>query len=385
MGERGEGFLYQPVFTDRHGKRRKASIWWWRISVEGKKRAMATGKTTRKEARAWAIAKLAELRAGDLSVLSSAKLTLPALQKLVADDYIVNRRRSKKGTVASVFARLRGVLGDRVVARDINTARLKAYVVARLEAGSAPATVNIDLGFLQRGINLAAREGLILPKPKGWLPLVEVRNARQGFFERPAFQAVLSHVPAVLHGALTAAYVTGWRLQSEILSREWRHVDLKAGWMRLEPGEGKTGEGRMFPLTPELRTVLERQRAYTDDVQRELGRIVRWVFHRRGKPIASLQKSWERAREKVGMPNALIHDFRRTAVRNLERAGVSRTAAMRMVGHRTEAMYRRYAIVDEAVLREGAEKLAALHETQRAEAAKVEAMPEGADEAGRRP
>ncbi len=53
------------------------------------------------------------------------------------------------------------------------------------------------------------------------------------------------------------------------------------------------------------------------------------------------------------------HDFRRTAVSNLERAGVPRSTAMAMMGHRTESIYRRYAIVDEVMLHEGATKLAA--------------------------
>lgn len=53
----------------------------------------------------------------------------------------------------------------------------------------------------------------------------------------------------------------------------------------------------------------------------------------------------------------ILHDFRRTAVRNLERAGVPRSTAMALVGHETESIYRRYAIVDEAMLREGVAKL----------------------------
>jgi len=57
----------------------------------------------------------------------------------------------------------------------------------------------------------------------------------------------------------------------------------------------------------------------------------------------------------------LVHDLRRTAVRNLERAGVSRSAAMKLTGHKTESVYRRYAIVSEADLTEGVGKLAALH------------------------
>ena len=56
-----------------------------------------------------------------------------------------------------------------------------------------------------------------------------------------------------------------------------------------------------------------------------------------------------------------MHDLRRTAVRRLERCGVSRSVAMQLTGHKTESVYRRYAIVAEQDLREGVAKLAALH------------------------
>ena len=65
------------------------------------------------------------------------------------------------------------------------------------------------------------------------------------------------------------------------------------------------------------------------------------------------------------MPGRIPHDFRRTAVRALERAGVSRSAAMAMTGHLTESVYRRYAIADETSLKEAAVKLAALHNAGR--------------------
>ena len=64
---------------------------------------------------------------------------------------------------------------------------------------------------------------------------------------------------------------------------------------------------------------------------------------------------------KAALVGRIPHDFRRMAVRNLERAGVPRSAAMKMVGHKTQAIYQRYAIADERMLQEGAIKLAALH------------------------
>jgi integrase len=58
------------------------------------------------------------------------------------------------------------------------------------------------------------------------------------------------------------------------------------------------------------------------------------------------------------MVGKIPHDFRRTAVRNLERAGVPRSVAMKLVGHKTESIYRRYAIVARQDLADGIKRLA---------------------------
>ncbi len=87
--------------------------------------------------------------------------------------------------------------------------------------------------------------------------------------------------------------------------------------------------------------------------------------------IKSFRRAWVTACKKAGIPERVPHDFRRTAVRNLERAGVPRSTAMKMVGHRTESIYRRYAIVDEAMLKEGAAKLQTLHDIQQGPASNV--------------
>ena len=120
----------------------------------------------------------------------------------------------------------------------------------------------------------------------------------------------------------------------------------------------------MFPFTPRLRSALERQRARTRDIEKQLGCVIPWVFHRNGKPIRSFDDAWRTACETANLTGRIPHDLRRTAVRNLERAGVARSAAMAMVGHKTEAIYRRYAIVDEAMLSEAAEKLGKLWVSQ---------------------
>ena len=129
--------------------------------------------------------------------------------------------------------------------------------------------------------------------------------------------------------------------------------------MRLEPGTTKNREGRAFPLIPELRALLERRLEITRRCERAQGRIIPWVFHRSGRPIKSMARAWRTACRKAGVPGRVLHDFRRTAVRNLERASISRSVAMKMTGHKTESVYRQYAIVSEGDLREAGAKLSA--------------------------
>ena len=83
-------------------------------------------------------------------------------------------------------------------------------------------------------------------------------------------------------------------------------------------------------------------------------------FRGRGKPIRSPHQAWRSACERAGVAGRLIHDLRRTAIRRFERASVARSVAMKLSGHKTESVYRRYAIVSEADLVEGIRKVAAL-------------------------
>ena len=196
-----------------------------------------------------------------------------------------------------------------------------------------------------------------------YVGLLEEDNVRKGFFERAEFDAILTHPPADLRPPLEFLFTTGWR-KSEVLSFTVAHVDLDAGTVKLDVGTTKSGEGRTFILTPALSTLLAQQLDSIDALKNR-GTICPWVFHRaNGTRIKSLRAAWDAAKTAAGYPNKILHDFRRTAVRNLDRAGVPRSTAMAMVGHETESIYTRYAIQDEAMLREGSAKLAAWTEAQ---------------------
>ena len=159
---------------------------------------------------------------------------------------------------------------------------------------------------------------------------------------------------------------SGWRT-GETLRLQWAQVDLKAGVIRLEPGTTKNRDGRALPFRalPELADVIDGQRVETKRQERQQRRVIPWVFHRDGEPLrnkyganGAVYTAWRAACMEAG--GRILHDFRRTAVRNLERAGVSRSVAMTITGHKTEAVYRRYAIVSEADIADGLAKVAAL-------------------------
>ena len=214
--------------------------------------------------------------------------------------------------------------------------------------------------------------------------LLREQNVRTGFFEEPEFRAVLAHLPPELQPVAEFAYLTGWR-KGEVLSLTWPQVDFGAGIVRLEPGTTKNDEGRVFPFTalPPLGALLVRQREHTRLIERTTGQVIAAVFHREGRPIKHFRRAWEvaciaagfvrvvDANTKARRATKLFHDFRRTAVRNLERAGVARSVAMKLTGHKTESVYRRYAIVAEADLSVGVAKLAALHAAQAGAPAQV--------------
>lgn len=129
-----------------------------------------------------------------------------------------------------------------------------------------------------------------------------------------------------------------------------RQVDLLARTIRLEVGETKNDEGRTVVMTDEVYTLLAACVAHKHPEH--------YVFSREsGDRIRDFRKTWKIVCERAGVPDLLLHDLRRTGVRNLRRLGVAESVAMKISGHKIPSVFRRYDITDEADLADAAERL----------------------------
>jgi integrase len=107
----------------------------------------------------------------------------------------------------------------------------------------------------------------------------------------------------------------------------------------------------------DLHSLLRHRRLLTDQVEKKKKMIIPWVFHRNGYPIRDFRKAWEIATEKAKLPNVLIHDLRRSAIKVWTERGISEQHGMELAGHRTPSIYRRYNIVTSDDLKRAVSKL----------------------------
>jgi integrase len=354
---RGQGRVFRPKVRGAETR-----VWWLDYSVRGERFRESSETTSRKGAQRPLRQRLDGRETGKLTGAPD-RVLFPQLRELVERQYALDGRRSV-WRITLAFDHLETFFGtDR--AMDVTPARVDAYVEARLAEEAAPATINRELAALRRGFRLAVKKGVLATRPE--FTMLQEHNARIGFLEAEDAAALFAELPDDVRPVAQFLVLTGWR-KSEVLSLTWAQVDFTAGMLRLDVGTTKSGEGRTFPfgVLPDLEALLCERWTQRDGL---------FVFHRRGQRIKDFYAAWHGAvrraavrqvdgREVVVRPGLLgriPHDCRRTAVRNLVRAGVSEHTAMKLSGHRTRHVFDRYDIVNERNLTEGIERLAALH------------------------
>lgn len=242
--------------------------------------------------------------------------------------------------------------------RELTTDRLLAYCVKRRDNdGAAVATINQEMGMLHRALVLAVEAGRIESFKR--VPRLPGENVRQGSIDAAPLAAILEAMSKPHAQVIRFLRLTGWRVNEALYLKRSR-VDLENLEILLETT--KTGVPRTLPFAgyAELEDLLREQEAAAVAMQQD-GILTPWVFfygeYATQIGYGSLQYEWNKARVKAGVPRAIIHDLRRTMVRQMERSGVSRSAGMRITGHASESAYRRYAVVERQDVEEAIKKL----------------------------
>ena len=337
--------MYRPKL--KNGTRSR--VWWCKYYVNGRPIRESTcieGDTATAPAEARRFLKARE------GAAATGQPILPRVDRIRYEEIAGDLRRHYEATGTrnlSEFAyrvkHLDRFFAGRRVA-SIGQADIDAYIVERQRAAAVGGTIRRELSTLTRMLRLAYENGKLLRLPVTHKP--KEGAPREGFFERDQYTAVRRHLAPDLQVAVAIAYTYGWRMQSEVLMLERRHLDLEAGTLRLDPGMTKNDDGRVVYLTPELKGLLVAQLERIDTVQKRIKRIIRYLFPylkgkvRLGRRRRDFRKTWTVACKKAGVAGRYRHDLRRTAVRNLVNAGVPERVAMKITGHRTRAVFDRY-------------------------------------------
>jgi integrase len=331
---------------------KRGSVWWVKYYRDGKPYYESSQSSKESQAQKLLARREGEIAKGELPGIYYDKIRFGTLADDYLTDYRINQRRSTDKAERHVRY-LKEFFGNARIT-SITTDRVKKYIETRLDAGKSNATINRELSALKRIFSLGKRARKVNEIP--YIPMLRESNTRKGFFEYEQYLALRDALPHYLQPVATVAYHTGWRKQ-ELLKLTWDRVDLRQGIMRLDPGETKNEEGRTLYMNEDLAETVKALHG-----KRRLG--CPYVFHHNGKPIKKFEKAWHTACRDVGLQGMLFHDFRRTAVRNMVRAGIPERVAMKMSGHKTRSIFDRYNIVSDQDLREAAQRQQAFMESQ---------------------
>jgi integrase len=282
---------------------------------------------------------------------AASRVRFDDLVALLKADYARKGRKTaaRLDHPGGAVGHLRGFFTGRMV--EVDALAVEAYVAHRQGEQAKPATINRELAALRRMCKLGVAKRL-LPVA----PIVETlpeHNVRKGFTDPADFARLHAELarrdPTVADAALVA-YETGLR-RGNVLGMRWSWVTLErdatgaivAGRITI-PGEHmKNGRAWSLPLATfdGVLAVLARRHQDRDDLRSP------FVFTRNGRRLEWFRGTWQQATRAAGMPALRWHDFRRSTIRNLVRAGVREAVAMKVSGHLTRHVFDRYNITSD--------------------------------------
>ncbi len=276
------------------------------------------------------------------------------------DLYLADHRKKRLIETPIVEKKIEKYLRPRIGqidARKFGKDNLELYLDSRLEdihqktkRPPENATLNREISIISRALRLAAEKiQRIVVFEK-----LEENPPRQGIVDESTYQLMVVELPDHVKAPWCFAYYTGVR-SGELLKLRWEWLDWNEWVIRVPGWYGKermtkNGETHVIPIYLEMREFVKMMYpARNPDCS--------YIFQRDGKRIRSFRGAFESTRKRLGLPELLFHDQRRTAVTNMIREGVPEKQALAVSGHLDPSMLRRYSIIKEQDVKHVAQRM----------------------------
>jgi len=312
----------------------------------------SSGSSNKTEAQKFLKKRMEAVSGGNFLGPRVEKITIDELYTDLLQDYRINNQ-TEEWAKRVWDVHLKDFFSGMKAAR-VGTAQLSEYVEKRQGEDAAKSTINRELALLRRAFSLGfqaePQKVSRVPKFKRFI-VSEKGNERRGFVLEPEYRKLVDAAAGQLwlRALLALGYTYGFR-KAELLEMRCQQADLINNTISLYSGETKNEEGRTVVLTEDCRrlvTELRRGKQPEDYL----------ITRGSGEPVRDFRGAWDVLVAEAKLPGLLFHDLRRSAVRNMIRRGVPQKTAREISGHKTDSVFSRYNIVDEADIADAARKI----------------------------
>lgn len=372
--KRGEGWVGYRFSKNSSGEKVPSKFLYYAF-YQGATQKFVNSKTNDPEEAYRGLLKARNQIAEGDKVLPSdvSKLRYEDLKKILTDYYREHKpaslylRKTEDGGTEETFlgADKLDHYFKRCPVPEITAQKIQGYIAWRKKAGDADATIRRQLGRLRSAFSHAKELDLLTDNHIPSFVLPKDSTPRTGFLDLPDFNTLRANFPEHLRSTLTFLYYSGCRIGAA-QKITWAMVAKDCSEIELPAEIVKNRESLTIPLAGPLEEIAISLR----EMRKKFPKSTDAVFN-----FKNFRWAWDKTCCQLGLgtfdpqtkkySGLVPHDFRRSAARNLIKAGVDRRTAMKITGHKTESIFERYNIkttedVKEALVRVGQYKSAAV-------------------------
>jgi hypothetical protein len=297
VGPRGSGRVYHERYKDKGGKWKACKTWSYEYSVGGKQQRVHTGLLDKAQAEQQRREKLADLGRGLPPGIGAERTTYEDMKEVIREDYVL-KDQSLYHLERTLRKLDKDFAGNRAL--TITRSRLISRTARRKREGAAVATINIENAVVNRMFTLSVKSKMLIAEHHPQIEKLEEHNQRTGVITPAQMNEFLRLFddPNV-RDAVEVTFITGWRADSDVLTRRREHVRLLEHAFVLHDGEGKAKRPRAFPIHPggRLEEILTRR-------LRDAPEGCPWVFYWTGRQyhgqrMSDYRNHWKRAKAEL--------------------------------------------------------------------------------------